>query len=102
MSAHLGPRFSRYGRYSGGPDPLAPPADLRQVLDEIAQDIMAGYSPEQALREYLRRGARGQEGFDDLARRAMERRRELLSKNNLGGTLKEAKKLLDAALRADA
>lgn len=101
MSAHLGPRFSRYGRYSGGPDPLAPPADLRQALDEIAQDIMAGYSPEQALREYLRRGARGQEGFDDLARQAMERRRELLSKNNLGGTLKEAKKLLDAALRAE-
>ncbi|MFP7366012.1 VWA domain-containing protein [Corynebacterium callunae] len=101
MPSPMGPRFSRYGRYSGGPDPLAPPADLRQALDEIAQDIMAGYSPEQALREYLRRGARGQDGFDDLVRRAMERRRELLAKNNLGGTLQQAKKLLDAALRAE-
>src|SRR5699024_9370609 len=94
-------RRTRYGRYTGGPDPLAPPVDLTEALDAIGRDVMAGYSPEQALREYLRRGARGREGFDELARRAAERRRELLQRNNLGGTLREAKKLLDEAVLAE-
>ena len=94
-------RRTRYGRYTGGPDPLAPPVDLTEALDAIGRDVMAGYSPEQALREYLRRGARGREGFDELARRAAERRRELLQRNNLGGTLREVKKLLDEAVLAE-
>ena len=59
-TSHSRPRRSRYGRYTGGPDPLAPPVDLSDALRDIADDVMAGYSPEQALREYLRRGARGQ------------------------------------------
>ncbi|QGU06917.1 hypothetical protein COCCU_04855 [Corynebacterium occultum] len=96
-NAHTGgPRRSRYGRYTGGPDPLAPPVDVSTALDAIAEDVMAGYSPEHALREYLRRA-----GFDDLARKAMERRRELLQRHNLGGTLKEVKKLLDEAVLAE-
>ena len=96
-----GHRRSRYGRYTGGPDPLAPPVDLSDALNEIAEDIMAGYSPEQALREYLRRGARGQDGFDELAWQAAQRRKELLERNNLGGTLQEVKALLDDALRLE-
>ena len=62
-------RASRYGRYAGGPDPLAPPVDLSEALAAIGDDVMAGYSPERALREYLRRGSAGREGLDDLARR---------------------------------
>ena len=34
---------SRYGRYDGGPDPLAPPVDLAEALDAIGEDVMAGY-----------------------------------------------------------
>ena len=51
-------RGSRYGRYDGGPDPLAPPVDIAEALDAIGQDVMAGYSPERAMREFLRRGGR--------------------------------------------
>ncbi|TBT88725.1 VWA domain-containing protein [Propioniciclava sinopodophylli] len=91
-------RPSRYGRYHGGPDPLAPPVDLAEALDAIAEDVMAGYSPENALREFLRRGGRGREGLDDLARRVQQRRRDLLRRHNLGGTLDEVRKLLDAAV----
>src|SRR5699024_8727596 len=91
-------RRTRYSRYAGGPDPLAPPVDLTDALNDIAEDIMAGYSPEQALREYLRRGARGQDGFDELAWQAAQRRREILERSNLGGTLQEVKALLDDAL----
>ena len=36
-------KSARYGRYTGGPDPLAPPLDLSEALDEIGEDIMAGY-----------------------------------------------------------
>ena len=62
MSAHH--RSSRYGRYTGGPDPLAPPVDLAEALDAVAEEVMAGYSPRQALQEFLRRGGRDREGLD--------------------------------------
>jgi uncharacterized protein with von Willebrand factor type A (vWA) domain len=91
-------RASRYGRYDGGRDPLAPPVDLSEALDAIGEDVMAGYSPERALREFLRRGGQDQQGLDDLARRVAERRRELLKRHNLDGTLEEVRELLDRAV----
>src|SRR6059058_6396825 len=94
-------RRSRYGRYAGGPDPLAPPVDLAEALDAIGEEVMAGYSPERAMREFLRRGGRDQRGLDDLARRVAERRRELTSRNNLDGTLQQVKQLLDEAVLAE-
>jgi len=89
---------TRYGRYDGGPDPLAPPVDLAEALDAIGEDVMAGYSPERAMREFLRRGGREQRGLDELARRVAERRRELLQRHNLDGTLQEVRELLDHAV----
>ncbi|RFA12886.1 hypothetical protein B7R22_14670 [Subtercola boreus] len=91
-------RGSRYSKYDGGPDPLAPPVDVTEALDAIGKDVMAGYSPENAMREFLRRGGRDQAGLDDLARRVAERRRELTQKHNLDGTLQEIKELLDRAV----
>ena len=88
---------SRYGRYSGG-DPLAPPVDLREALDAIGEDVMAGYSPERAMREFLRRGGTQQRGLDDIARQVAERRRELLRRHNLDGTMQQVKELLDKAV----
>ncbi|MXG91530.1 vWA domain-containing protein [Nocardioides flavescens] len=86
-----------YGRYAGG-DPLAAPVDLSEALDAIGEDVMAGYSPERAMREFLRRGGRDQQGLDDLARRVAERRRELTARHNLDGTLEEVRRLLDEAV----
>ena len=94
-------RASRYGRYAGGPDPLAPPVDLSEALAAIGDDVMAGYTPERALREYLRRGGAGREGLDDLARRVNARRRDLLSRYRMDGTLAEVKELLDKAVAAE-
>jgi uncharacterized protein with von Willebrand factor type A (vWA) domain len=91
-------RSSRYGRYVDGPDPLAPPVDLAEALDAIGEDVMAGYSPEHAMREYLRRGSQDRTGLDDLARKVAERRRELLQRHNLDGTLREVRELLDHAV----
>lgn len=92
---------SRYGRYAGGPDPLAPPVDLAEALDAIGEDVMAGYRPEHAMQEFLRRGGRQQRGLDDLARQVAEKRRELLAKHNLDGTFQEIKQLLDDAVLAE-
>ncbi|KQZ67382.1 vWA domain-containing protein [Nocardioides sp. Root151] len=89
---------SRYSRYAGGPDPLAPPVDLADALEAIGEDVMAGYSPERAMREYLRRGSRDQRGLDDLARRVQEKRQELLQRHNLDGTLQQVRELLDKAV----
>jgi len=91
-------RRSRYGRFAGGPDPLAPPVDLAEALKSVSDDVMAGYSPEGALREYMRRGGREQRGLDDLARDVHRRRQELLRDHRLDGTLEEVKKLLDEAV----
>ncbi|MGG5259041.1 VWA domain-containing protein [Phycicoccus avicenniae] len=93
-------RRSRFTRYGGG-DPLAPPVDLREALDAIGEDVMAGYSPERAMRELLRQGTRDQSGLDELARRVAERRQELLRRHSLGGTLDEVRRLLDEAVLAE-
>src|ERR1700712_1536825 len=94
-------RASRYGKYAGGPDPLAPPVDVTEALDAIGEGVMAGYSPERAMREFLRRGGRDRPGLDELARRVADRRRELTQKHNLDGTLQEIKELLDRAVLAE-
>src|SRR4249919_888060 len=92
---------SRYTAYDGGPDPLAPPVDIAEALDAIGQDVMAGYSPERAMREFLRRGGQDSRGLDDLARRIAEKRRELTQRNNLDGTLQEVRELLDHAVLSE-
>lgn len=94
-------RTTRYSPYTGGPDPLAPPVDLREALEAIGQDVMAGTSPRRALSELLRRGSASIPGADKLAAEANRRRRELLQHNNLDGTLAEVKTLLDEAVLAE-
>ena len=89
---------NRYGRYDGGPDPLAPPVPVQEALEAIGQDVMSGTSAERAMREYLRRGSRDQLGLDDLARRVRERRADLVRRHRLDGTLEEVRKLLDHAV----
>ncbi|HPY25948.1 MAG TPA: VWA domain-containing protein [Mycobacterium sp.] len=94
-------RDSRYSAYTGGPDPLAPPVDLRDALERIGQDVMEGASPRRALQELLRRGTPTMRGADRLAAEVNRRRRELLQRNNLDGTLQEIKQLLDEAVLAE-
>src|SRR5215217_6969344 len=73
-------RGYRYGRWHGGPDPLAPPYDLGNAVDEIGDSVLGGSGVREALRELLRR-----------ARTA----------GRMDGTLKEVRELLDRALDAE-
>ncbi|MBX6765908.1 MAG: hypothetical protein IRY90_01900 [Actinomadura rubrobrunea] len=91
----------RYGAYQGGPDPLAPPYDVRAALDEIGDSVLEGTRPEEALRELLRRGlpgAPGRRGLDDLLREVRRRRQELRQRGRLDGTLEQVRALLDTAI----
>jgi uncharacterized protein with von Willebrand factor type A (vWA) domain len=91
----------RYGAWRGGPDPLAPPYDVRAAVDAVGNEVLAGGSLREALRELLRRGPQGGRGLDDLAARARRLRREALRRGNLDGAVTRAQALLDQALAAE-
>lgn len=91
----------RYGPYHEGPDPLAPPYDIRAALDAMGDSVLEGTDPGEALRDLLRRGmpgATGRRSLDDLLRQVRERRRGLRDRGRLDGTLERARELLDTAL----
>ncbi|MFG1928085.1 VWA domain-containing protein [Cryptosporangium sp. NPDC048952] len=91
----------KYGRWSGGADPLAPPFDVREALDGIGDDILSGSTPADALRRLLQRGRDGLSGLDDLRRRLRKRREQLRRSGRLDGTLDQVRELLDQALEAE-
>jgi uncharacterized protein with von Willebrand factor type A (vWA) domain len=91
----------RYGPYNDGPDPLAPPYDIRAALDAMGESMLEGTGPAEALRDLLRRGLPGaqrQRGLDDLLRQVRARRQQLRGSGRLDGTLEEARALLDKAI----
>ena len=88
----------RYGPWHDGPDPLAPPYDVAQALDELGDSVLDGANTSDALRELLHRGAPGLRGIDELLRRVRDQRRALRERGRLDGTLEQARALLDKAV----
>ncbi|HEY7718037.1 MAG TPA: hypothetical protein VH915_04705, partial [Pedococcus sp.] len=97
--AHHG-RF-RYGPWHGGPDPLAPPYDVRAALDEVGREVLAGGSAREALQDLLRRGLDGRGGLDRLSDRVRRLREAARRRGDLGGTLDQVRAMLDQALAAE-
>ena len=91
----------RYGRWRGGPDPLAPPYDLGNAVDEIGDSVLGGSGVREALRELLRRGAEGRRGLDELRRSVRERLRKARTAGRMDGTLEQVRELLDRAVAAE-
>ena len=85
-------------QYDGG-DPLAPPVDLAEALDAIGQEVMAGYSPERAMREFLRRGGRTSRAGRPRPPDRGEAARP--PAHNLDGTMQQVRELLDKAVLAE-
>lgn len=80
---------------------MEPPYDIRQALDEIGDDVLAGMSPRNALNRLLRRGTTGRDGLDSLRRQARERARQLRKQGRLDGTLDQVRELLDQAVEEE-
>src|SRR5919109_4017528 len=95
------PHRYAYGPYVDGPNPLAPPVDIREAMDAIGRDVMEGSSPRSALQELLRRGTRERRGLDELTREIWQRRSRLQRENRLDGTLQQVRELLQRALDAE-
>jgi len=95
---------SRYGRYTGGPDPLAAPTDAQAAIDELGRRMLSGESLREALRGLMRNGLRGpgeRSGLRSLASRVDQRRRELQQSGQLDGLLQDLRELIDAAIEAE-
>ena len=95
-----GSRF-RYGAWRDGPDPLAPPYDVRAAVDEVGERVLAGDSLRDVLRDLIRRGPREGRGLDDLRDRARRLRKEALRRGNLDGAVTRAQQMLDQALATE-
>ncbi|MEV8517059.1 VWA domain-containing protein [Dactylosporangium sp. NPDC051484] len=91
----------RYGAWRGGPDPLAPPYDVRAAVDQVGAQVLEGGSLREALRDLLRRGPQGGRGLDDLLARARRMRRDAMRRGSLDGAVTRAQQLLDQALAAE-
>lgn len=91
----------RYGAWHDGPDPLAPPYDVRAALDRLGDDVLRGATPGDALRRLLRQGQNPKDrmrGLDGMLRRVRQQRRTLRERGRLDGTLEEVRRLLDTAV----
>ncbi|GAA2689327.1 vWA domain-containing protein [Actinoplanes palleronii] len=91
----------RYGAWRDGPDPLAPPYDVRAAVDEMGERVLRGDNLRDALRDLIRRGPREGRGLDELRDRARRMRRDALRRGNLDGAVTRARQMLDQALAAE-
>ena len=90
----------RYRAFDDGPDPLAPPFDVAEAVDQIGDRILSGEGTTQALRQVLRDGMRGR-GLDSLLNDVRRRQRELRNRGSLDGTLQQVEELLDRAVEQE-
>ncbi|MCZ2830241.1 hypothetical protein O2W14_15500 [Modestobacter sp. VKM Ac-2986] len=101
MPGHRRPKGYRYGRWAGGPDPLAPPYDVAAAVDEIGDQVLAGAGVREAMRDLLRRGVDGRRGLDQLRRTVRDRLKQARQAGRMDGTLEEVRELLDRAVEAE-
>src|SRR3954469_23648923 len=94
-------RNVRYGPWRGGPDPLAPPYDVRAAVDQIGADVLSAGNLRDSLRDLMRRGLDGQGGLDKLAERLRKLRAQARRRGDLGATLDQVRAPLDQALAAE-
>src|SRR4051812_39395637 len=88
----------RYGAFHAGPDPLAPPYDVRRALDAMGDAVLRGATVREAMRDLLRSGLEGRRGLDELLRRVRDLRKEARRRGRLDGTLSDVRALLDKAV----
>jgi uncharacterized protein with von Willebrand factor type A (vWA) domain len=91
----------RYGPWRGGPDPLAPPYDVREAVDRIGEEVLAAGNVRDALQRLMREGLDGRGGLDKLLERVRKMRAAARRRGDLGGALDQIRAALDQALAAE-
>jgi uncharacterized protein with von Willebrand factor type A (vWA) domain len=91
----------RYGAWHGGPDPLAPPFDVRAALDQIGDEVLSAGTLRDALQQLRARGLDGRSGLDRLAERLRKLRAAARRRGDLGAVLDQVRAALDQALAAE-
>ena len=91
-------RRGRYGRFRGGPDPLARRPDAASAVDEIGSRILAGESVREALRDLLRSGTQGRKGLSEMARQIKQRHQQVRKSGPMDGLLRDLREMLSSAL----
>jgi uncharacterized protein with von Willebrand factor type A (vWA) domain len=93
-------REARYSRWDGSQS--VPDLDADEILDALADDVMAEGDVESALRRLIERGWRSGDparrdlaGLQDLVDRIQRRREELLDRYKLGDVLADVRRELD-------
>ncbi|MCF8537005.1 MAG: hypothetical protein K9G28_04845 [Candidatus Nanopelagicales bacterium] len=94
-------RRGRYGRFHGGPDPLARRPDAASAVDEIGSRILAGESVRDALRDVMRAGSQGRRGLSEMVREMRQRHQELRESGRMDGLLSDLREMLSDALDAE-
>ena len=93
------PRRYRYGAWHDGPGPARAAVRRAAGARRLGDDVLAGATPRDALRQLLRRGTGdGPRGLDDMLRRVREQRQQMRERGRLDGTLEEVRRLLDTAV----
>ena len=88
----------RYGPYTGGPDPLEPPYDVRGAVDALGESVLDGTDPGSALRDLLRRGMSATAGWTTCcARYGNGSARSAVAAGSTGSWTRRAS-LLDTAI----
>ncbi len=94
------PRAARYSRWDGSQS--IPALDADEILDALADDVMAEGDLGAALRRLIERGWRSGDasrpdmaGLQDLMERIQRRREELLARFKLGDVLADVRRELD-------
>jgi uncharacterized protein with von Willebrand factor type A (vWA) domain len=92
----------RYSRWDGTQDPLGPELSAGDLLEEMAEEILAGEGAEGAMNRLLRRGVRGRfSGTDALSARLRQARRTEQANLDLEGPLEDLARRLDDILERE-
>jgi uncharacterized protein with von Willebrand factor type A (vWA) domain len=90
---------ARYSRWDDSQAPFDEDVDVKEALDELADDLLEGFGTEGALDNLRQRGISGRaRGLDELRRQLAEKRRRAAEELNLSGPFEEVRRKLDEVL----
>lgn len=85
---------SRYSAWTGRTEPFGAGVSAEDVIDELADDLLAGDDVADALARLARGGLGGHSGLDDLRRRVAEARARELQRMGLDGPARQLEEAL--------